>query len=124
MEAGEVTRARLKANRPSLLALGRLQTAELAEAPPPGSASFPAGDATAALGIAAFIDVEAERARLVKARVVAEKDDDRLAAKLDNPEFTARAPESVVAETLQKRQEAQAALAKIRFALERLDTVS
>ena len=94
-----------------------------AETIPTGAASFPVGEATAALSIAGFIDVEAERARLQKAVATAESDADRVNKKLGNADFMARAPESVVAENREKLAEAEAAQAKLAAALLRLETV-
>jgi valyl-tRNA synthetase len=120
---GEATRARVARHRPSLLALGRLEGVSFADAPPAGATSFPAGDATAALSIAAFIDVAAERARLQKALAAAEGEIERVDRKLGNADFMAKAPESVVAENREKRSEAEAAKAKLAAALERLKTM-
>jgi valyl-tRNA synthetase len=45
----------------------------------------------------------------------------RVDAKLSNPNFAARAPEEVVEEEKEKREEAQARKGKIAEALERLE---
>jgi valyl-tRNA synthetase len=50
----------------------------------------------------------------------AEADIARVDAKLSNPNFVARAPEEVVEEEKEKREEAQARKAKLAEALERL----
>jgi len=120
---GEATRARVARHRLSLLALGRLEGVSFADAPPPGAASFPAGEATAALSIAAFIDVAAERARLQKALAAAEGEIERVDKKLGNADFMAKAPESVVMENREKRAEAEAAKTKLLAALARLETM-
>jgi valyl-tRNA synthetase len=121
--AGDETRARVARHRPSLLALGRLEGVSFADAPPPGAASFPAGEATAALSIAAFIDVAAERARLQKALAAADGEIERVDKKLGNADFMAKAPESVVMENRDKRAEAEAAKTKLLAALARLETM-
>jgi valyl-tRNA synthetase len=66
------------------------------------------------------IDVAAERARLEKEMQKADADITRVDAKLNNPNFMARAPEEVVEEEKEKREEAVARKAKIVEALERL----
>ena len=115
------TRSRVARHQSSLLALARLDAVSFAEAAPQGSASFPAGDATAALSIAAFIDVEAEKARLSKALTGAEADIERVNKKLGNTDFMARAPETVVAENREKLADAEAVKAKLAAALARID---
>ena len=121
--AGEVTRHRIARHRVTFLALARLESVAFVDAVPAGSASFPAGEATAALSIAALIDVAAETARLQKALAAAEADIDRVNKKLDNADFMARAPEAVVAENREKLAEAEAAKAKLVAALGRLQNL-
>jgi valyl-tRNA synthetase len=120
--ADEAVRARLARHKGSLIALARLDAVSFADVAPPGSASFPAGDATAALAIAAFIDVAAETARLTKALSGAEADIERVNKKLGNADFMARAPEAVVTENREKLAEAEAVRFKLAAALARLDT--
>ncbi len=74
----------------------------------------------AALPLKGVIDLAAERARLAKEMAKADADIARVDAKLGNPNFVARAPEEVVEEEKEKREEAQARKAKIAEALERL----
>jgi valyl-tRNA synthetase len=121
--ASDATRARVTRHRGSLLALGRLETAAFADAIPRGAASFPVGEATAALSIAGFIDVAAETSRLQKAIANADSDIDRVNKKLGNADFIARAPESVVTENREKLAEAEAAKAKLAAALARLSNI-
>ena len=73
-----------------------------------------------ALPLAGVIDIAAERARLAKEMAKADADIARVDAKLGNPNFVARAPEEVVEEEKEKREEALARKAKIAEALERL----
>ncbi len=65
-----------------------------------------------------MIDLAAERARLAKEMAKCDADIARVDAKLGNPNFVARAPEEVVEEEKEKRDEAQARKAKIAEALE------
>ena len=83
-----------------------------------------AGEATAALAIAQFVDLGAERARLTKELGVLDADIDRAARKLGNPDFIARAKEEAVEETREKLAEAQGAKAKLEAALDRLSALS
>jgi valyl-tRNA synthetase len=66
------------------------------------------------------IDLDAERARLAKEMAKCDADIARVDAKLNNPNFVARAPEEVVEEEKEKREEALARKAKIAEALQRL----
>ena len=67
-----------------------------------------------------MIDLAAERARLAQEMTKAEADIARVDATLNNSNFVARAPEEVVEEEKEKREEAQARKAKIAEAMERL----
>jgi valyl-tRNA synthetase len=73
-----------------------------------------------ALPLAGIVDLAAERARLNKELAKCEADITRVDAKLGNPNFVARAPEEVVEEEKEKREEALARKAKIIEALARL----
>ncbi len=122
--AEPATLQRLERYRPLLLTLARLQSADPADAPPRGAAPFVVGEATYALGIADFIDLAAERARLAKEIGTLGGDIDRAARKLGNPDYVARAPEHVVEETREKLAEAEAAREKLGAALKRLEAVA
>ena len=74
----------------------------------------------AALPLKGVIDVAAERARLAKEMQKADADIARVDGKLNNPNFMARAPEEVVEEEKEKREEALGRKAKLAEALERL----
>ena len=74
----------------------------------------------AALPLKGVIDLAAERARLAKEMQKAEADIARVDAKLGNANFVARAPEEVVEEEKEKREEALGRKEKIAEALERL----
>jgi valyl-tRNA synthetase len=75
---------------------------------------------TVGLILSGLVDLAAERARLAKEMARAEADIARVDAKLGNANFVARAPEEVVEEEKEKRDEAQARKAKLAEALERL----
>jgi len=122
--ASAETLARVARHRDRICTLARLESVREAEAAPPGSVLFVAGEATGALSVAAFIDLGAEKARLAKAIKGLEDDIGRTAKKLDNPDFMARAPEAVVAENRERMAEAEAAKAKLASALARLDTIN
>ena len=87
---------------------------------PPGAVQLVVRGEVAALPLAGVIDLAVECARLAKEMAKADADIARVDAKLGNPNFVARAPEEVVEEEKEKREEAQARKAKIAEALERL----
>jgi valyl-tRNA synthetase len=87
---------------------------------PQGAVQLVVRGEIAALPLAGIVDLAAERARLAKEMTKAEADIARVDAKLGNANFVARAPEEVVEEEKEKREEAQARKAKIAEALERL----
>ena len=100
--------------------LARVSEISSAAAAPQGSVQLIVRGETAALPLTGVIDVAAELARLTKEMQKADADIARIDAKLSNPNFMARAPEEVVEEEKEKREEAVARKAKIAEALERL----
>ena len=100
--------------------LARVSEISSAAAAPSGSVQLIVRGEAAALPLKGVIDVAAERARLTKEMQKADADIARIDAKLNNPNFMARAPEEVVEEEKEKREEAVARKAKIAEALERL----
>ncbi|MFZ3349801.1 MAG: valine--tRNA ligase [Xanthobacteraceae bacterium] len=87
---------------------------------PPGAVQLVVRGEVIALPLAGVIDLAGERARLTKEMAEADADIARIDAKLGNPNFVSRAPEEVVEEEKEKREEALARKAKIAEALERL----
>jgi valyl-tRNA synthetase len=101
--------------------LARVGEITFAEAPPRGAVQLVVRGDVAALPLKGVIDLAAERARLVKEMAKCDADIARVDAKLGNPNFVARAPEEVVEEEKEKREEAQLRKAKIADALQRLE---
>ena len=100
--------------------LARVSDISSAAAAPKGSVQLVVRGEVAALPLKGVIDLAAERARLTKEMQKADADIARVDAKLGNPNFIARAPEEVVEEEQEKREEALARKAKIAEALDRL----
>jgi valyl-tRNA synthetase len=87
---------------------------------PRGSAQAVLGEATIVLPLAGLIDIDAERARLLREREKLVVEADKTARKLDNPDFVARAKEEVVAENRERLQAARDEIARMDAALARL----
>jgi valyl-tRNA synthetase len=121
--AGPETKARLARHRDLLLTLARLDSVREADAAPAGSAPVVMGEATGALGVAEFIDIAAEKARLTKDIAGHAGEIEKVNKKLSNPDFLARAKEEVVEENRERLAEAEAAKAKLEAALARLESV-
>jgi valyl-tRNA synthetase len=100
--------------------LARVSEISSAPAAPQGSVQLVVRGEVAALPLKGVIDLAAERARLAKEMQKAEADIGRVDAKLNNAKFMERAPEEVVEEEKEKREEAAGRKAKIAEALERL----
>ena len=86
-----------------------------------GAVPFLAEGAAFALPVAEFIDLAAEKARLAKEVAARTAEIDRIAMKLANPDFVARAPEEVVDENRERLVDAEAAKARLSAALKRLE---
>src|SRR6476659_3861602 len=118
--ASAETKARAERWAEFIKRLARVSDISSAAAAPKGSVQLVVRGEVAALPLKGVIDLAAERARLAKEMQKADADIARVDAKLKNPNFMARAPEEVVEEEKEKREEALARKAKIAEALERL----
>jgi valyl-tRNA synthetase len=122
--AGRDVGGRLARHRDLILTLARLESVGEAEAAPAGSALFVVGGVTGALAIADFVDLAAETARLAKEIAGHDADIDRTRKKLANPDFIARAPETVVEENRERLAEAIGAKARLESARLRLEALT
>ena len=114
------TKARAERWAEFIKRLARVADISSAAAAPSGSVQLVVRGEVAALPLKGVIDLAAERARLAKEMQKADADIARVDGKLGNPNFVARAPEEVVEEEKEKREEALARKGKIAEALERL----
>jgi valyl-tRNA synthetase len=87
---------------------------------PQGSLQLLVRGEVAAIPLKGVIDLGAEKSRLEKELAKADGDIARVDAKLGNEKFVANAPEEVIDEQREKREEAVDRRAKITDALERL----
>jgi valyl-tRNA synthetase len=100
--------------------MARISDVSRAPIPQQGTIQLVVRGETVGLPLQGLIDLDAERTRLAKEMAKADADIARVDAKLNNPNFVARAPEEVVEEEKEKREEALARKAKIAEALQRL----
>jgi valyl-tRNA synthetase len=100
--------------------LARISDISLADAPPRSSIQLLIRGEVAALPLEGVIDLDAERARLAKEIQKIDVDVGKIDAKLGNADFIKRAPEEVVEEQRERRDEALARKAKMEEALTRL----
>jgi valyl-tRNA synthetase len=100
--------------------LARISDISFADAAPKSSIQLLIRGETAALPLEGVIDLDAERARLAKEIQKLDADVTKIDAKLGNADFIKRAPEEVVEEQRERRDEALSRKAKMEEALGRL----
>jgi len=100
--------------------LARVSEIESVDAAPAGAVQLLVRGEEVSLPLKGVIDLAAEGARLDKEIGKAEADIRRIDAKLANADFVARAPEEVIEEQRERREEAVSRRAKLAAALERL----
>ncbi len=103
--------------------LARVSEISSAATAPQGSVQLVVRGEVAALPLRGVIDLAAERARLDKEMAKAQSDIARVDAKLANEKFVANAPEELVEEEKEKREEAVGRKGKIAEAINRLKDV-
>ncbi len=118
--ASAETKARAERWAEFIKRLARVSDMSFAASAPQGSVQLVVRGEVAALPLKGLIDLAAERARLGKELAKAEADIKRAESKLANEKFVANAPEEVVEEEKEKREEALGRKAKFAEALERL----
>lgn len=121
-DAGAATLERLQRHRAAIERLARVEAIEVEAAAPRGALQIVVGEATYVLPVADVIDLGAERARLTKEIGRLEGEVKKIDAKLGNPQFVARAPEEVVEEQRDRRNEALSSRDRLSAALARLSS--
>ena len=120
-DAAPATRARAASWDEAIRRLARAEHVAVLEGPAPsGAVQAVLDEATVVIPLGGLIDLAAERARLGKERERSRAEADKLARKLANADFTARAPEDVVAENRERLAAAEAEAARLDAALARL----
>lgn len=120
VEGGEITRERVQRYDTLLKKLARIKTIHFSDKVPAISAQMVLGEAIFCLPLGQLIDLEAERARLMKDMRKIEQDIEKISVKLNNPKFVANAKPEIVEIERDRIIELHAAQKKISVALERL----
>jgi len=123
VEADPRQRAALEANSALIATTLRVSGVRF-DAAPPGAIPYVVQGVTAALPVAGFIDLKAERVRLEKEIKALSGEAEKISRKLGNPDFVSRAPEEVVEENRERLAEAEAARTKLQAALQRLQSLA
>jgi valyl-tRNA synthetase len=114
------TRSRLAIWSETIRRLARLSDISFADRPPPKSVQLIVRGEVAALPLEGIVDLAAEQGRLQKELSRLEADIAKIEAKLGNADFLRRAPEEVVDEQRERKEEAEEKRRKIGEALSRL----
>jgi valyl-tRNA synthetase len=117
IDADAPTQVRLERYQDLIDRMARLEYSTSADAAPAGSVTFVLGGTTVALPPEGVVDLPVEAARLTKEIAKLNAEIGKMDAKLGNADFTAKAPEEVVEELRERREDAAASSAKLSHAL-------
>jgi valyl-tRNA synthetase len=115
--ADNSTQARLERYQDLIDRMARLEYSTSADAAPNGSVTFVLDGATVALPLEGVVDLPAESARLAKEIAKLQSEIGKMDQKLGNADFVSRAPEEVVDELRERREDASATAEKLGAAL-------
>jgi valyl-tRNA synthetase len=115
--ADQATEARLERYQDLIDRMARLEYSTSAEKAPAGSVTFVLDGATVALPLEGVVDLPAEAARLAKEIAKLDGEIAKMDSKLGNAQFVEKAPEEVVDELRERREDAAASSAKLKQAL-------
>jgi len=113
-------RERARQHEETISRLARLESISFPKAAPKGAALIVVGEMTAALPLAGVIDMGAEMKRLGREIEKARSDLGKMDAKLENPQFLAKAKEAAVEETRERKTELEGTIKRLDAALTRL----
>ncbi|MBS0383877.1 MAG: class I tRNA ligase family protein, partial [Proteobacteria bacterium] len=111
------TQARLERYQELIDRMARLEYSTSADVAPKGSVTFVLQGATVALPLEGVVDLPAEAARLGKEIAKLQDEIGKMDQKLGNTDFVKRAPEEVVEELRERREDAVASATKLSAAL-------
>jgi len=115
--ADRATEARLERYQDLIDRMARLEYSTSAKEAPAGSVTFVIDGATVALPLQGVVNLPAEAARLAKEIAKLEGEVAKMDQKLGNKQFIEKAPEEVVEELRERREEAATSAVKLQHAL-------
>jgi valyl-tRNA synthetase len=118
--ADKDTAIRLERYQAEIDRLARLDYSVVAQEAPASSVSFVLGEATVVIPLEGIMDIGAEQARLAKEIERCTKELANIARKLDNPAFVAKAPQEVIDEQKERRDNYNSERTHYEAALARL----
>ena len=122
--ANAESRRRASAWMTEIMRLARLETITFADKVPAGAAQIVLGEAVIALPLKGIVDLQAERLRLEKEMARIGQDVEQIAGRLANQGFIAKAPENVVEDARERKQQLEARRQRISEALRRFSQAS
>ncbi len=122
--AAETERDRIERHRETVERMARLDHVSFVETASRGAAVIVFDETTAALPLAGVIDMEAERARLNKEIEKARTEIAKIDTKLANPSFVEKAPEAVVEENRERKEDFEGQVLRFEAALKRLEAAA
>jgi valyl-tRNA synthetase len=122
--ADEAAEKRLERYQDLIDRMARLEYSTSAGAAPKGSVTFVLDGATVALPLEGVVDLPAEAARLAKDIGKLDSEIAKMDQKLGNADFIAKAPEEVVEELRERRDDSAASATKLRHALDQIKGTS
>ncbi len=120
IDADTATQTRLERYQDLIDRMARLEYSTSADAAPKGSVTFVIDGVTAALPLEGVVDLPAESARLSKEIAKLSGELSKMEAKLGNADFIGKAPEEVVEELRERREDTAASIAKLSQALKQI----
>jgi valyl-tRNA synthetase len=122
--ANPESRRRASAWMTEITRLARLESITFSDRVPAGSAQIVLGEAVIALPLHGVIDLSAERARLEKEMTRLAADVEQITQRLSSEGFVAKAPEHVLEEARERRQQLEARRQRLSEALRRFSQAS
>jgi valyl-tRNA synthetase len=118
--ADKATENRLERYQDLIDRMARLEYSTSAKEAPAGSVTFVLNGATVALPLKGVVDLPSEAARLAKEIGKLEGEIGKMDQKLGNKQFVDKAPEEVVEELRERRDEAATSVSKLKLALSQI----
>jgi valyl-tRNA synthetase len=119
--ASAALRERARRHEETISRLARLESIAFPKAAPKGAALIVVGDTTAAFPLAGVIDMGEEMKRLIREIDKAKSDLAKMDAKLENPQFMAKAKEEAVEEARERKVELEGTIKRLSAAVKRLE---